>query len=178
MKDSDTLALLRAAVPAADGQVWADVGAGTGAFTRALAALVGSAGRVFAVDTDDGALATVRTWAQGRREGAAVTTVHADLARPLPVPPLDGEVMANVLHFVEDAAGALALVTSRLRPGGRLVLVEYEGRRPSRWVPHPVSAARFRHLAAGAGLAPPAVVATRPSLYGGDIYVAVTTRTR
>lgn len=170
MTDAEALALLRAAVPAADGETWADLGAGTGTFTRAVAALVGDEGRVFAVDADDRALAALRT------RVPRATLVRADVTRPLPLPPLDGVVMANVLHFVRDAEGVLARVAALLRPGGRLVLVEYEGRRPSRWVPYPVSAARFRELVAGAGLAPPSVAATRPSAFGGEMYVAVAAR--
>ncbi|HYH79574.1 MAG TPA: hypothetical protein VEX86_07245, partial [Longimicrobium sp.] len=95
---------------------------------------------------------------------------------PLGLTPLDGAVMANVLHFVADAAGVLRTVAAQLRPGGRLVLIEYEGRRPSPWVPYPVSAARLADLAPAAGFARPRVVATRPSAYGGDLYVAVTER--
>lgn len=176
MTDAEALALLRAAVPAADGEAWADLGAGTGVFTRALAALVGPAGHVYAVDTDPSALRVVRAWAAGQAGGPAVTVVGADVARPLPLPPLDGAVMANVLHFARDAADVLASVAAQLRPGGRLVLVEYEGRRPGPWVPYPVSAARLRELAAGAGLTPPEVVAARPSAYGGQLYVATAVR--
>ncbi|HEX7243122.1 MAG TPA: class I SAM-dependent methyltransferase [Longimicrobiaceae bacterium] len=178
MNGRDALALLRAAVPAAEGEAWADLGAGTGTFTRTLAELVGREGRVFAVDADDRALDAVRAWAGGARGGAAVEVVHADVTGPLEVPTLDGVLMANVLHFVRDAEAALSGIVARLRPGGRLVLIEYEGRRPGPWTPYPVSAARFRDLAAGAGLSPPEVVARRPSAYGGEIYVAVAARER
>ena len=178
MKDREALSLLRAAVPDANGGVWADLGAGTGVFTRALATLVGAAGHVYAVDADDSALRTVRARAGGTPGAAPVTTLHADITAPLALPELDGVLMANVLHFFRDAAAVLAPAVSRLRPGGRMVLIEYEGRRPSRWVPYPVSAGEFRELAAGAGLSPPEVVATRPSAFGGEMYVAVARRGR
>jgi SAM-dependent methyltransferase len=175
MNDGDALALLRAAVPAADGEVWADLGSGGGTFTRALSALVGAAGRVYAVDTDERALAALRLWTDRAGDRAAVTVLRGDITRPLGLPPLDGVVMANVLHFAPDAASVLSLVARELRPGGRLVLIEYEGRRPSVWVPYPVSAARFRELALEAGLAEPVVAATRPSAFGGELYVASAT---
>ena len=176
MNDRDALALLRAAVPAAEGEAWADLGAGDGVFTRALAALVGPAGQVFAVDEDDRALSAVRAWAAADGSGPAVTVLRADVTKPLDLPPLDGVVMANVLHFVADAEAVLARIAGLLKPGGRLVLIEYEGRRPGPWVPHPVSIARFHQLAAAAGLAEPRVAARRPSRYGGEIYVAVAER--
>lgn len=177
MNDADALDLLRAAVPAADGEVWADLGAGTGVFTRALAALVGPAGRVIAVDRDSRALGALGERAATGSAGA-IALVRGDVTRTMALPPLDGVVMANVLHFVADAEGVLSRVAGLLKPGGRLVLIEYEGRRPSRWVPHPVDSARFVELAAGAGFTPPRVVARRPSLFGGDIYVSVAERAR
>lgn len=177
MTPGDALALLRAAVPAAEGETWADLGAGGGVFTRALAALVGAAGHVYAVDSDARAVRALRAWAAEARGGPAVTVLRADVAAPLPLAALDGVLLANVLHFVADAEGALRRIAAHLRPGGRLVLVEYEGRRPGPWVPYPVSAARFRELAPAAGLGPPEVVAVRPSAYGGEMYVATALRT-
>jgi SAM-dependent methyltransferase len=176
MNDRDALGLLRAAVPSAEGETWADLGAGTGMFTRALAALAGPDGRVIAVDADAGALESVRAWAARAHGGAAVAVLRADVAGPLDLPPLDGMVMANVLHFVRDQPAVLARLAAHLRPGGRMVLIEYEGRGPSRWVPFPVSFARFAGLAAAAGLAPPRLAATRPSAFGGELYVAVAER--
>jgi len=176
MNDRDAVALLRAAVPSADGETWADLGAGTGTFTRALASLVGAGGRVIAVDRDAHALRAIDAWAARQGGGAAVEVVEADVSAALDLPPLDGVVMANVLHFAADAGAVLSRVAQRLKPGGRLVLVEYEGRRPGPWVPYPVSAARFAELAADAGLTPPRVVATRPSAFGGEMYVAMARR--
>ena len=176
MNDHEAIELLGAAIPLARGEVWADLGAGTGVFTRALSEVVGTGGRVIAVDRDAGALRAIRTWAARLYDGPEVDVVEADVARGLSLPRLHGVVMANVLHFIPDAAAVLSSVVQRLNPGGRVVVIEYEGRRPSRWVPYPVSAARLEELAADAGLAPPRVVATRPSAYGGDLYVAVTSR--
>ncbi|HEU0015094.1 MAG TPA: class I SAM-dependent methyltransferase [Longimicrobium sp.] len=174
MRESEALTLLRAAVPAADGETWADLGAGTGTFTRALAALVGASGRVIAVDADDGALAALRSWPA--RSAAPVTLLRGDFTRPLDLPPLDGVVMANALHFIADAAAVLSRVAFHLKPGGRLVVIEYEGRRPSRWVPYPVSIARLGELAVTAGFTAPTIAATRPSAFGGRMYVAAISR--
>jgi ubiquinone/menaquinone biosynthesis C-methylase UbiE len=173
MNEADALALLRASGDFADGEKWADLGAGRGTFTRALATLVAPDGRVHAVDRDAGALDAIRRWAAGRRPRASISLVHADVTGALVLPPLDGVVMANVLHFIREQSSVLERVAGLLKPGGRLVLIEYEGRRPSRWVPHPLSPARFAELAAEAGLIAPRVVATRPSAFGGELYVAV-----
>ena len=176
MNQAEALALLRAAIPSAESEVWADLGAGGGVFTRALAALVGPAGHVHAVDADERAAAALRRWGDGMRGGPEVTVLRADIAQPFALPPLDGVVMANVLHFMRDPADVLSRVTAMLRPGGRLVLIEYEGRRAGPWVPYPVSATRFAELAGSAGLTPPRVVTTRPSAFGGELYVAAAAR--
>ena len=176
MEDSEAMDLLRPALPAAAGGEWADLGAGTGTFTRALAALLGPGARIHAVDADERALRGLRPTAARRQGSAEIVILPGDFTRPLPLPPLDGMVMANALHFVRDQPAAVALAASYLRLGGRLVVIEYQHRPPNPWVPHPVSAARFAELAADAGLARPHVVARRPSAYGGEMYVAVAER--
>lgn len=176
MDPADAIALLRPAVPVPPNARWADLGAGSGTFTRALAALLGPGAELYAVDADEGALRSLRAWAERPPDGPAVHVLPGDFTRRMALPPLDGIVLANALHFVRGQAETLALAASYLRPGGRLVVIEYQDRPASRWVPYPVSSARLAELAADAGLTPPRVVATRPSAYGGDIYVGMTIR--
>lgn len=181
MDDHDAVTLLRSAVHTPGG-TWADLGAGTGTFTRALAALLGRGGRVYAIDRDRRAIEALRDRSARRatESMAAVTPLLADFRQPLPpfVSALDGVLLANALHFVDVAeqGEVLTRVTCALRRGGRLVLVEYEGRRPSRWVPFSVSLARFHELAPRAGLSAPTPVGSLPSAFGGSIYAAVATR--
>jgi SAM-dependent methyltransferase len=104
-----------------------------------------------------------------------------DITAPLELPGLDGDgldglLLANSLHYVADAGQFLARIASRLRPGGRVVFVEYDQRRATRWVPHPVPPERLAELAAFAGLSEPAITATRESRYGGRLYVAAAER--
>ncbi len=178
MNANDAVELIRGAVPRRGG-VWADWGAGDGTFTRALVELLGREARIYAVDRRARAVEALRRWAASEAPG--VVPVEADFTRPLDLPglegaALDGMLFANSLHFVEDAEGVVARLAARLRPGGRVVLVEYGGRPASRWVPHPIPVARLSALAARAGLAGPVVTATTPSAYGGDLYVAVADR--
>ena len=175
MMTSDAIALIRDAVPSGPG-TWADIGAGTGTFTRALAEILGAGSRVYAVDRDRRALQAIARWANEVR--AEVVPVVADIAAPFELPglgtgQLDGMLLANTLHFIEDAGGVLARLVQRLRAGGRVVLVEYDRRRASRWVPYPIAASELPALAASAGLSPPTLIARQPSAFGGELYVAV-----
>jgi hypothetical protein len=57
-----------------------------------------------------------------------------------------------------------------------MVLVEYDRRTSSRWVPYPIPADRLPALAASAGPSRPVITATRPSTFGGNLYVATADR--
>ena len=170
--------------PAIDGSrgTWADLGAGTGLFTRALAQLLGPACRIIAVDWDTRALAALREVARtSRKPGAGIVPVEGDFQNPHAIPapagiPLDGALFANALHFAPDADCVLADVAQLLTHDGRIVIIEYDGRPASRWVPYPVPVDRLRPLAGQAGLTSPRVVSQRPSSYGGIMYCAVLER--
>lgn len=174
---------------------WADLGAGQGTFTRALARLLGPNARVAAVDREPRSLAVLATRVDAAdtarpcpTTGARISVHEADFTDPAALDAvwstlgwaaLDGVLLANALHFVPAPAqaGVVAGLVSRLHPDGRLVIVEYEGRRPSRWVPAPVPFARLGELAAGlATVAGPVRVGTRPSAFGGSMYAAYVER--
>jgi ubiquinone/menaquinone biosynthesis C-methylase UbiE len=174
----EMIALIRGGVHAPGG-VWADLGAGTGNFTWALRELLGTQGTIYAVDRDRKASERQRAaLAQAAVPGATILPVQADFTRPLDLPPLDGVLMANALHFVRDQPAALAIVVGYLRPGGRLLLVEYDVDAALAWVPFPVPFDRFQTLAAQAGLAVPTRVGTRRSPSTGVVmYAGVAVRT-
>ena len=174
MNTAEAVALIEAAVPRARA-TWADVGAGDGTFTRALADLLGRDALIYAVDRDARALASLQRWAA--RDGANVIPVEADFTRPLELPELlDGLLVANALHFVRDAEVVLARLAALVRPGGRVVIVEYDRRAASRWVPNPIPRDRLPLLTARAGLSNPTITATRPSAFGGIVYAAAAHR--
>jgi SAM-dependent methyltransferase len=171
---SEAVALIEAAIPRGT-TTWADVGSGDGTFTRALVELLGREARIYAIDRDARALASLRRWAG--RDGAGVIPVEADFTRALELPEvLDGLLVANALHFVREADVVLARLATLVRSGGRVVIVEYDRRAASRWVPYPISSGRLPKLAASAGLSMPTVTATRPSAFGGVLYVAAADR--
>jgi SAM-dependent methyltransferase len=175
MTHDDHVALLRGGVPGPGGY-WADLGSGTGAFTLALADLLGPGGRILSVDRDHGALRQQEASMRARFPDVPVDYLTADFTRPLEAPALDGVVMANALHFHRDKLPIIRRVRDSLRPGGRLILVEYDTDRGNPWVPHPLSYQSWEAMAREAGFAEVRLLAIRPSRFLGRIYSALSLR--
>src|SRR5579859_2029105 len=175
MNHEDHVRLLRGGVPGPGG-VWADLGSGSGAFTLALADLIGPSGEIYSVDKDRGAL---REQEQTMRARFPETTVHyltADFTQRLDLPPLDGVVMANSLHFQRQKDALLQQVRNYLKPDGRLILVEYNADRGNMWVPYPLSYSVWEALARQNGFSKTTLLTTQPSRYLGEMFSALSLR--
>jgi ubiquinone/menaquinone biosynthesis C-methylase UbiE len=173
MDHNDHVNLLRDGVPGPGG-VWADLGAGSGAFTLALAELIGPTGKITAIDKNRRALQTLKNTAGTRYPGVQLTLQVADFSRPLHLPPFDGVVMANSLHFLSRTSqkNTLQSVYKALRPAGRLIVVEYDTDQDNTWVPYPLSFPSFEHLASQVGYTRTTLLRTRPSRFLRQIYSA------
>ena len=133
MDHNDHVNLLRPAnLP--QGGVYADLGAGSGAFTLALRELVGLDAAIYAVDKDHASLNQLDSAHRARFNSnrnpsielrASLILLPNDFSRPLDLPPLDGIVMANSLHFFKDKQKILRHVREFLKPNGALLTVEY-----------------------------------------------------
>ena len=173
MNHADHVNLLRPA-NLFPGASWADLGAGSGAFTLALRELLGPAAELYAVDRDEGRLTELER-AHRDRFGASdhLHIIPGDFIRELQLPPLDGILMANSLHFFKDKETVLRRVGSFLKPMGALLLVEYNVDRGNPWVPHPLSFETFRKLAPRAGYGEPRLLAKCPSSFLREFYAAL-----
>jgi ubiquinone/menaquinone biosynthesis C-methylase UbiE len=104
--------------------VVADLGAGTGLFALPLAKAVAS-GRVYAVELDEGFLTQIR----GKAKTENVTNVVPVLGKftdpALPARDVDVAFFHDVLHHVENRAAYLKSVAGYLKPGGRIVVIEF-----------------------------------------------------
>jgi ubiquinone/menaquinone biosynthesis C-methylase UbiE len=92
------------------GQVWADFGAGTGAFTLAVAELLAGSGTLYAIDRDAAALRQNAAQMRERFPSITYQPITADFMGRLQLPALDGIVMANALHFTRDRKAVIRAV--------------------------------------------------------------------
>jgi len=173
MRHADHVRLIADGVSQGSGGTWADLGCGTGAFTLALADLLGPTATIHAVDRDRSALAELRAAFVSSVPVADLRVDVADFTKPLALRDLDGVVMANSLHFVDEKTAVLKRVRAMLRPAGRFVLVEYDSDRGNEWVPYPVSFETWKGLANEAGFVGTRRLATIPSRFLRQIYSAL-----
>jgi ubiquinone/menaquinone biosynthesis C-methylase UbiE len=176
MNHDDHVRLIRDGVGRDSGGVWADFGAGSGAFTLALRDLAGSDVEIIAIDRDQPALRRLSAAMNQRFPGTRLRLFAADFTAPLDLPPLDGILAANAIHFVprQEQVALLGRWREYLKPGGRLVVVEYDAESGNRWVPYPMSYTGFAAGTQEAGFAPPALLATAPSRFLDRMYAAAT----
>ena len=147
------------------GGTWADFGAGSGSFTRALRDLLGAEAALYAVDRDARALAALSRTVDAQ-------TITADFTKPLDLPPLDGLLIANALHWVRQHKAVLRLLAGYLKPGGRFLIVEYDVIVPRGYIPFPVPFSRFTELAGEVGLTDVQRVGERKSPSNGTVMYA------
>jgi len=144
-----------AALGLAPGEVACDVGAGPGYFTLRLARTVGPAGRVYGVDVEPVILAALRDRlsAAGLRNVTPVLGLGDDPL--LPASGCDVVLVVNTYHHFQDGPAYLRKLAAALRPGGRIVNVDFQKREtgvgPA--VAHRVAREAFLADAAAAGLA-------------------------
>lgn len=111
-----------------EGMKVADFGAGSGHYTRAVAAAVATSGRVYAVDIQEDMLKYIRLHTPDYYH-STVETVWGNIEKiggsGLKTAALDAVILANVLFQVADRAGLIAEIIRVLKPGGKLLVVDW-----------------------------------------------------
>lgn len=172
MEHADHVNLLRRGIPQPGGE-WADFGSGTGAFTLALAELIQPTGTIFSIDRDGSALKAQEEQMSAHFPEVRVHYLKANYAHPLELPPLDGLIAANTLHFLRDKEPILNLLFAYLKPTGRMILVEYNVENGNFAVPYPLPYPAWEKLSKRAGFVKTQLLATRPSRFLREIYSAL-----
>ena len=113
------------------GDVAADIGAGTGYFSRRLAVSVGPTGKVFAEDIQPEMLALM-TNQLAKAHVTNVTAVLGTITDPkLPTASVDLALLVDVYHELEFPFEMMESICRALRPNGRIVFVEFRGEDPN-----------------------------------------------
>ena len=152
---------------------WADLGSGTGTFTLALANLLAAGSTVHAIDQDGAALRELPS----EHEVVHIKTHRGDFTNGTwPFAGVDGILMANSLHYVDDQAAFIRSCERRMAVPRRFLTVEYDTDESSRWVPHPVSRKKLASLFRDAGYSSIAMLGSRPSVFRrAALYAALVT---
>jgi ubiquinone/menaquinone biosynthesis C-methylase UbiE len=110
------------------GETVADIGSGSGYFTLRLAAAVGDSGRVYGVDVDPAMIRHLNR----RLRDAGVRNVQTVLSEPddplLPDRSIDRFVIVDTWHHIDNQERYLALLKKLLKPGGQIVMIDYQKR--------------------------------------------------
>jgi SAM-dependent methyltransferase len=142
--------LLIAGLGLKPGMVVADIGAGTGYHVRRIARLVGPGGHVHAVDVQPEMISLLRASVAREGLGNVTPVLAAPTDARLQAGAIDLAVMVDVYHEFEFPEEMVSSIVRALKPGGRLVYVEYRAEDPR--VPikalHKMSEAQVRREAA------------------------------
>jgi arsenite methyltransferase len=107
------------------GQVVVDIGAGNGYFTRRFAAAVGPTGKAIGIEIDSAMVRAMN--ADARRLN--FTNYEARLVPPddpmLPANSVDTIFLCDAYHHIHDRVAYFAKARQSLKPGGRLVLLDF-----------------------------------------------------
>ncbi len=113
------------------GMMVGDVGAGTGYYSIRMAKLIAPAGLVYANDIQPGMLDKLRERAAAVNVTNIVTVLGTEADPKLPAAKLDMVVLVDVYHELSRPQRMLEGIRESLKPGGRLVLLEYRKEDPS-----------------------------------------------
>ncbi len=148
-KEEDGAKLLHA-LDLRPAMVVADIGAGTGYYSRRIAEQLGPTGKVYAVELQQEMLGLISRGAALAGLKTIVPILGKADSVPLPPESIDLALMVDVYHELEYPKEILAGIIQALRPNGRVVFVEYRAEDPQ--VPikplHKMSEVQIREEAA------------------------------
>ena len=115
------------------GQVIADVGAGSGYLSWRMAQQVGGKGKVYATDIQPEMLVLLEQNMKSRGLTNVVAVLGTTTNAALPEKSIDLAIMVDVYHEFDHPYEMMRGIVRGLKPGGRVVFVEYRGE--EKWVP-------------------------------------------
>jgi len=155
------------------GQLWMDLGCGSGTFTLALATIIPGQSRIYAIDKN----LTVMKELPKILGTTLIQNIKLDfISEELPQEMFDGILMANSLHYISEKSIFIKRVIDRLKLGGNLIIVEYEALYSNPMVPYPIKRAELEELLVYHGLIDFRILGEKQSKYGHLIYSLASTK--
>jgi ubiquinone/menaquinone biosynthesis C-methylase UbiE len=149
-------------------QVWADLGCGDGLFTRTLATLLGNSSLIYAIDK------TRQKMPDSPNPSVEIRFEQADFEQDtLDLPPLDGILMANSLHYIKDKAALMSRIIKKMTEDAQFLIIEYDTMLANPYVPYPIDWATLRALFEEVGFVHITRLGEKPSIFGRvNLYAA------
>ncbi|WP_111391813.1 class I SAM-dependent methyltransferase [Algoriphagus aquaeductus] len=116
-------------LPVSESSVVADIGAGSGYYTFKIAPKVPK-GKVYAVEIQEKAINYLKEKSQELGISNVVPVMGSEKSPNLPTASVDLAIMVDVYHELEYPVEMLASIRQSLKPGGKLLLIEYRGEDP------------------------------------------------
>ena len=140
---------------------WADLGCGSGLFTKALSTLLQAGSKIIGVDKDASALKKVTV-----ANGIILEKLHADFINDeLSLQNLDGILLANALHFVKNKNVFIQRLQSYVNETASFLIVEYDTDQSNLWVPYPLKVEGWQKLFKETGYSRYIEINRHPSVY-------------
>ena len=147
---------------------WADLGCGTGVFTKVLADFLPPNSRITAIDSNRQHLPTV----MGNGVGVTFQKNNFETGELL-LPPLDGILMANAFHFVQSKEALILRLEKYFHSNPVFLMVEYEHSRPNAWEPFPIPFQQMKALFRKLNYKIIEKIGQQESVYGGMMYACL-----
>lgn len=150
--------------------IWTDLGCGNGMFSQALSALLAPHSKIYAIDKIQQRQKIVTA-----NETVTIPYIQADFEKDtLTLPPLDGIILANSIHYVQNKEALLHRLEQYMKLTAAFIIVEYDTMLANPWVPHPIDKKHLRQLFAQSRWTKFTDLGQRPSVYGhGNIYACL-----
>ncbi len=159
MSHEEAVSFIIDAVKGGQLQYWAELGCGTGTFTKALAALLPAGSHITAVDRENQSL-----------DVNGVDFIRADFVKDaLQLEELDGILIANALHYVVDKRGLIQKLERMFDGDPCFIIIEYDIERSNPWVPYPITFKNLELLFQQLSYQSVVKVNQRPSAYGAGM---------
>jgi arsenite methyltransferase len=109
-----------------EGEVIADIGAGSGYFTFRLAQHVGDAGRVYAVDVSPDMIVHLNRRVRDLKAKNVVTILSLPDDPLLADASVDRFFICDTWHHIENHDHYLGLLKKMLKPGGQVIMIDFQ----------------------------------------------------